>query len=128
MAEEPARLAGPLSTVDVQQLESTLLPSLERHHLRLLAHTLRCLQQIAGRRAGGLPPSAELECWLAKQPQLRVDPTFQQTFRHQLEKAGAELERIAATRAREPLGLDLADLVAWADQQARSRLRPTPPG
>ena len=36
-----------LSEHDLQELESSLLPALERHHLRLLAHSLRCLQQAA---------------------------------------------------------------------------------
>jgi glutamine synthetase adenylyltransferase len=116
--------AGPLSSEDIQQLESSLLPSLERHHLRLLAHTLRCLQQIAGRRAGTLPPKQAVEGWLASQPDLQADPAFQQVFGQQLQKAAEQLERIAASMEREPLGLDLADLGSWADRQARSRLRP----
>ena len=36
-----------LSETDLQELESSLLPALERHHLRLLAHSLRCLQLAA---------------------------------------------------------------------------------
>ena len=43
-----------LSEQDLGELESTLLPALERHHLRLLAHSLRCLQQAAEGR-GRLP-------------------------------------------------------------------------
>jgi len=42
----------------------------------------------------------------------------------QMEKAAKQLEQIAATLARDPLGLELSDLCHWADTQARSRLRP----
>jgi len=41
-----------------------------------------------------------------------------------MEKAAKQLEQIAATLARDPLGLELSDLCHWADTQARSRLRP----
>ena len=32
---------------ELAELESTLLPALERHHLRLLAHGLRTFQTVA---------------------------------------------------------------------------------
>jgi hypothetical protein len=41
-----------LDPQELNLLDSTLLPSLERHHLRLLAHGLRTLQAAAGRRQG----------------------------------------------------------------------------
>ena len=118
--------AGPLSTADLQLLESSLLPSLERHHLRLLAHSLRCLQEVAGPCAAAIPSPQQLEEWLANQSQLKADPAFQQAFQQQLEKMATQLELIAAALAKQPLELDLTDLCCWADGQARSRL--TPPG
>ena len=36
MAERPPFAAGPLSRDDAEQIEATLLPNLDRHHLRLL--------------------------------------------------------------------------------------------
>jgi len=41
MAERPLFGSGPLSRADAEQIEATLLPNLDRHHLRLLAHCLR---------------------------------------------------------------------------------------
>ncbi|MCT0231330.1 hypothetical protein KQ306_10770 [Synechococcus sp. CS-1324] len=118
--------AGPLSSQDMVLLESSLLPSLERHHLRLLAHSLRTLQQIAGPSQGEIPSGPQLESWLAEQPQLKAEPVFQQDFRRQLEKAARQLEGIAASLGKGALTLDLSDLCRWADAQARTRL--TPPG
>ena len=48
-----------LSEADLSELESTLLPAFERHHLRLLAHSLRCLQQAAA-QGEDLPEGARL--------------------------------------------------------------------
>ena len=124
-----------LSPEELAELEASLLPALERHHLRLLAHSLRSLQAAAGRRSGPLPGRAELLAWALDQPELQADSGFCQAFLDQLQGAGIQLERIAqepsgpdqAIQAKEqdptgPLDLDLADLVAWAQRQADRRI------
>ncbi len=124
-----------LSPEELSELEASLLPSLERHHLRLLAHSLRSLQAAAGRRSGPLPQRAELLAWALDQPELQADPGFCQAFLDQLQRAASQLARIAEETAEpnqsvettkqataSPLGLGLADLVTWARQQADRRV------
>ena len=124
-----------LSPEELAELEASLLPALERHHLRLLAHSLRSLQAAAGRRSGPLPERAELLAWALDQPELQADSGFCQAFLDQLQGAGIQLEHIVQdTSALKqafnpsepappgPLGLDLADLVAWAQRQADRRI------
>ena len=110
-----------LSENDLQELESTLLPALERHHLRLLAHSLRCLQQAA---AGGtaMPAQAGLMAWAQQQPNLAVDPTFIPVLVEQLAKAAVQLEAIGLEFHKPPLALDISDLVRWGQRQADHRL------
>jgi len=110
-----------LSERDLAELESTLLPALERHHLRLLAHSLRCLQQAANGRAE-LPASTDLEAWAAQQPNLAVDPSFIPVLVEQLGKAARQLEQIGAARGKAALALEISDLVTWGQQQADQRL------
>jgi hypothetical protein len=120
--------AGPLSPAELSELEATLLPALERHHLRLLAHSLRTLQQIAGRQGGPIPAATVLEAWIAAQPAAAAEPQFQQAFLDQLLSAADQLQAIAAPLERSPLALTLSDLIAWTDVQARARLsRPQSP-
>jgi hypothetical protein len=107
---------------ELAELESTLLPALERHHLRLLAHGLRTFQAVSGRRQGPLPTSQALALWAGGQPQLAGDPGFAATFLQQLVGLGDQLESIAAERGCDPLALDLADLIHWAEHQAQERL------
>ena len=84
MAERPPFADGPLSQVDAEQIEATLLPNLDRHHLRLLAHCLRNFQVIANpRRSGPLPDRDSLEQWLLEQPQLVDEPQFRDLLLHQ---------------------------------------------
>ncbi|MCP9902412.1 hypothetical protein KBZ12_13460 [Cyanobium sp. Cruz CV13-4-11] len=118
-----------LSPDELQELEATLLPTLERHHLRLLAHGLRTLQAIAGQRAGGLPPEGWVAAWAATQPVIAADAGFAEAFLHQMGHVATQLAAIATASGREPLALDLADLVHWATHEADRRVRPpaTPP-
>ncbi len=113
-----------LSPEELQELEATLLPTLERHHLRLLAHGLRTLQAIAGRQAGALPPDAEVAAWAAAQPLIAADAGFEEAFLTQMGHVAAQLAAIAADAGRDPLALDLADLIHWATGEADRRLRP----
>lgn len=115
--------SGPLTAAELAELESTLLPALERHHLRLLAHGLRTLQAIAGQRSGPVPGNQAIAAWVGQQPAIASDPAFQQAFAGQLEGIAAQLKHLASSQNREPLALELADLCAWAMQQANQRLQ-----
>ncbi|MCU0529199.1 MAG: hypothetical protein MUD04_06845 [Cyanobium sp. Prado107] len=113
---------GPLTPAEVEALDSTLLPALERHHLRLLAHALRSLQLAAGRQHGALPGARALNLWALQHPAVAAAPDFAQAFVAQLQKLGEEIEAIACARGREPLGLTLAELADWARSQADRRI------
>ncbi|NDC34645.1 MAG: hypothetical protein EBZ51_04480 [Synechococcaceae bacterium WB9_2_112] len=119
---------SPLSTAEINQLESTLLPALERHHLRLLAHALRTLQQVQ-RHTGSshLPAPAAIEQWLLEQPGLTQDPDFCRTLALQLSSAGLQLEELGQQHGVPPLALELEALISWARDQADRRLATAPP-
>ena len=111
-----------LEPEELAELEATLLPALERHHLRLLAHGLRTLQAIAGRRDGPCPDPATIAAWCADQPLIAADPGFAEAFRSQMASAAIQLESIAASDGKPPLQLSLDDLARWAVRQADQRL------
>ena len=122
-----------LSPADLHILEGSLLPALERHHLRLLAHSLRCLQAAAGSGEGATGATgateaavdaAALEAWARRQPGLVADPGFIPVLVAQLGKAALQLEQIAAERGKPALALEMEDLVAWGKACADARLRP----
>jgi hypothetical protein len=111
-----------LEPEELAELEANLLPALERHHLRLLAHGLRTLQAIAGRRDGPCPDPAAIAIWCKGEPLIADDPGFAAAFRAQMASAALQLEAIAASHGKPPLGLTLADLAHWAMRQADERL------
>lgn len=118
---------GPLRPGDLEQLESTLLPALERHHLRLLAHSLRTLQQIAAAAATPgqtpWPDQAAIEAWLQQQPDLNGESDFQNTLAQQLMASGQQLQQRAEQIGLDSaLDLELDALIQWAISQADQRL------
>ena len=111
----PPQAQSPLSAAELAELEATLLPALERHHLRLLAHSLRSLQAIAAHQpAGALPGRDAMRAWASQQPALADAPCFQAVLVEQLEAAGRQLQQLATTLNRAPLTLELGDLIAAA--------------
>jgi hypothetical protein len=111
-----------LSREELMVLESSLLPALERHHLRLLGHGLRTLQQIAGRRDGDPPDVEAIRTWAMEQPQVADDRSFTEAFCEQLGNTARQIEAIARAAGRPALALELEDLVAWARARADARL------
>ena len=119
---------SPLSAAEIDRLDATLLPALERHHLRLLAHALRTLQQVQRHtHSPHLPGPAAIEQWLLEQPGLDQDPQFFRQFAMQLHGAGHQLEALATQHGVTPLELELEALISWAREQADQRLATAAP-
>ena len=56
---------SPLSSADIETIESTNLSSIERHYLRLLAHCLACFKQMSdGSTSGELPNAQHRMKWV----------------------------------------------------------------
>jgi len=117
-APPSAGAEGPLNPEELAALESPLLPSRERHQLRLLAHGLRTLQQIAGRRAGPPPELAAIQAWARQQPSIGDDETFVSAFSIQLQVAGQQLSQLAGDRPGGALALELSELISAAQRQS----------
>ena len=115
---------SPLSEGELAELEATLLPALERHHLRLLAHGLRTLQAVTD---GGMPDHATLVAWALQQEALGGDVDFARAFADQLVATAHQLQAIAQPLGRGPLALELTDLITWATASANDRLAIIPP-
>jgi hypothetical protein len=119
-----------LTHEDLELLETSFLPALERHYLRLLAHGLRTFQTIAA--ASGdpltLPDCKQIEAWVATQPTIADEPAFLEAFLEQLARLLDTLQDIASRHQQPLLTLQMPQLVAWAKEQADGRLsRPDQP-
>ncbi|WP_115071478.1 hypothetical protein [Synechococcus sp. UW179B] len=123
MPEQPIFGAGPLSRADAERIEATLLPNLDRHHLRLLAHCLRSFQAIADpRQSGPLPDRPTLEQWLLQQPQFLDEPQFRDLLLKQFLAAAQQLEDLAKQQDLSPLELNLEALIEASTRASKARL------
>ncbi len=101
-----------LDPEDLDLIEATMLPSRERHHLRILAHCLACFREMGSSSCiGPLPRMDERWEWCLKQPKLVVEKNFIPTLLVQFNTAGIELEKLAADLGITPLELTTKDLI-----------------
>ncbi len=113
---------SPLTREMVEEIDATLLPTLERHHLRLLAHCLVSFQQMQAPATNGPVPTLEQQrSWCQKQPQLRDDPQFGELLLKQFQGAARHLEALAHSHDITPLELTLSHLIDEAMALARAR-------
>ncbi len=110
-----------LSLDELNWIESLGLSPIQGHQLRLLAHGLRTLQRIAGRRQGAVPALISIESWVKEQPQMAEDADFAKAFVRELASLGVQFNQLAKAKDGTPLGLELADLLTLLEQKLPSR-------
>ena len=116
--------AGPLSQAVVDQIDATLLPQLDRHHLRLLAHCLACFQSMQPAPVdGGLPGESARKNWCLAQPLIAADPGFLLQMLEQFDVAALQLEGIATEQGVTPMELSLEQLIKAVESRCRSRVQ-----
>ena len=102
---------SPLSLEEISRIEATNLSSLDRYHLRLLAHCLQCFKSMAGSDSGPLPDEQARLKWCIEQPTLVHERPFISVLLEQFAVAGNQLERLATDCETSPLALTLDDLI-----------------
>jgi hypothetical protein len=104
----------------IARIDATLLPQLDRHHLRLLAHCLASFREMSADVDGALPDAAVRRQWCEQQPVVADDPQFLDLLLDQLNNAAHQLEELADSCSKAPLKLSLDDLIAAAERRCRS--------
>ena len=104
----------------IARIDSTLLPQLDRHHLRLLFHCLDSFLDMGPNSGKRLPDSTLRREWCERQPGVAGDPSFVEELLRQFDAAAEQLEDLADRRNKPPLELTLDDLIEDAEERARS--------
>ena len=104
----------------IARIDATLLPQLDRHHLRLLAHCLASFREISPDLDGALPNASLRRKWCEQQPVVADDPQFLTLLLDQLNNAAQQLEEMADNCNKAPLQLSLDDLIAAAERRCRA--------
>ena len=104
----------------IERIDSTLLPQLDRHHLRVLGHCLDSFQSMAAPgNTGAIPDQNQRRRWCQQQPMLANDPAFINTLLLQLDAAADQLDQLALELGKPPLALTLDDLISAAEARCR---------
>ena len=120
MSDQTHNHLGPLSFDDLQKIETTNFSSLDRHHLRLLAHCLFCFKEMKDQNqySGELPQEVDWRKWCLEQPGLSKDNVFISVLLEQFSSAANQLEKNSLFLGITPLELTIDDLIRYKrDQQ-----------
>ena len=100
----------------IERIDSTLLPQLDRHHLRLLSHCLDSFQSMAAPGSSGANPDENhRRRWCQQQPVVADDQAFLDTLLLQLNAAAEQLNQLARELGKPALALTLDDLISSAE-------------
>ena len=104
----------------IERIDATLLPQLDRHHLRVLSHCLDSFQAMAApETTGAIPGEEQRRRWCKQQPVVADDPAFLDTLLLQLNAAANQLDQLALELGKPPLALTLDDLIRSAEARCR---------
>ena len=104
----------------IERIDATLLPQLDRHHLRVLSHCLDSFQAMAAPESTGpIPDEEQRRRWCQQQPVVADDPAFLDTLLLQLNAAANQLDQLALELGKPPLELTLDDLISAAEARCR---------
>ncbi len=107
----------------IARIDATLLPQMDRHHLRLLAHCLDSFQVMDQGKEGQLPDAASRRRWCEQQPIVAEDPNFLRSLMLQLNGAAEQLQALAESLNKAPLQLNLDDLITAAEARCHHQLQ-----
>ena len=104
----------------IARIDATLLPQLDRHHLRLLFHCLDSFLAMGPSPGKGLPDKALRREWCEQQSVVAGDPSFVDELLRQFDTAALQLEELARRCNKQPMELTLDDLIQDAENRVRS--------
>ena len=107
----------------IARIDATLLPQMDRHHLRLLAHCLESFKAMRGGNEGLLPDAASRRRWCDQQPGVTEDPALLRSLMQQVNGASEQLQDLANSLGKSPLELQLDDLITAAEARCHHQLQ-----
>ena len=108
----------------IERIDATLLPQMDRPHLRLLAHCLESFRTMDGATGDALPDAASRRRWCEQQPVVAEEPSFLRSLLHQLDGAAEQLQSLADSLNKAPLQLSLDDLIHAAEARCHHQIQP----
>ena len=111
MSNKTNYFSSPISDEIVKIIDQLNLSILQKHHIRLLAHCLEILKEIAKDDITLFEEDKLLREWCEKQSQKFNDKNFNQLFYEQMSSAAKKLNFFCRSIEKKFTELDLEDLI-----------------
>ena len=116
MSNQTNSLSRPLSDEVAKNIDQLNLSTIQKHHIRLLAHCLEIFKEIAQDEISLFEEDELLREWCEKQSQQFNDKNFNQLFYEQMSSAAKKLNSFSQSIEKKIKELDLEDLIILVEQ------------
>ena len=116
MSDQTNSFPSPLSDEIAKNIDQLNLPTIQKHHVRLLAHCLEIFKEIAKDDLCLFEEDELLREWCEKQSQKFDDENFNQLFYEQMSSAAKKLNSFSQSIEKNLKELDLDDLITLVEQ------------
>ena len=116
MSNQTNFFSSPLRDEIVKIIDQLNLPTIQKHHVRLLAHCLEIFKEIADDDMTVFKEDELLRQWCDKQSQQFNDKNFNQLFYEQMSSAAKKINIFSKNIDKNFKELDLEDLITLVEQ------------
>ena len=109
-------LSNPLNIEIIQEIDNLDLPTMQKHHLRILAHCLQILKIIGVENSSEYHEKNPLREWCDNQSKKFDDKKFSDLFYEQLESTSKILSTFSKKIGKSIEDLEIDDLVLLVEQ------------
>ena len=111
MSDQFNSFISPVKKEVVDQIERLDISTLQKLHLKLLSHCLEVFKEISSKADKEFPSEILLKRWCENEVKKLKDESFAVLLFEQMNSAAAKLNNYALNTGKDPLNLDLDDLV-----------------
>ena len=111
MSNQTNSFSSPLKHEFVKNIDQLNLPTIQKHHVRLLAHCLAIFKDIVKDDISMVEEDGLLKKWCERQSQKFNDKNFNQLFYEQMSAAAKKLDSYSKRTEKSFKELDLEDLI-----------------
>ena len=121
MSNQSNSFPSPLSDEIVKNIDQLNLPIIKKQHVRLLAHCLEILKEMANDEKSLFEEDELLKKWCEKQSQKFNDQSFKQLFYEQMSSAAKKINFFSQSIDKNYKELDLEDLITLVEQNQENK-------
>ena len=117
MSDQFNSFMSPIKKEVVDQIERLDISTLQKLHLKLLSHCLEVFKDISLKADKEFPNEILLKRWCENEAKKLKDESFSVLLFEQMNSAGVKLKNYAKKIGKDPLDINLDDLITMTSQE-----------